>query len=82
VGIELDREAGSEEPASFGAPTALPHRLPLTYHGELLGQPVIDDGVGLDVRNGFGLELSSKAEEIAASGTRVSASLPLPREGS
>jgi two-component system NarL family sensor kinase len=41
VAIELDREAGSEKAASFGTPTTLSHRLPLTYQGELVGQLVI-----------------------------------------
>jgi hypothetical protein len=61
--------------------------------GDTLHIDVIDDGVGLNVGNAFGVELSSMreranelggeftAEKIAAGGTRVSASLPLPQEG-
>lgn len=41
VAIELDRDAGSEKAASYGTPTTLSHRLPLTYQGELVGQLVI-----------------------------------------
>jgi signal transduction histidine kinase len=41
VAIELDRDDGSENAASFGTPTTLSQRLPLTYQGELVGRLVI-----------------------------------------
>jgi signal transduction histidine kinase len=41
LAIELDRDTGSEKAASFGTPTALSHRLPLTHHGERVGQLVV-----------------------------------------
>ncbi|WP_344431043.1 ATP-binding protein [Amycolatopsis minnesotensis] len=41
VAIELDRDEGSEEAAAYGVPTALSHRLPLTFQGEPIGRLVI-----------------------------------------
>ncbi|WP_020668124.1 sensor histidine kinase [Amycolatopsis nigrescens] len=41
VAIELDRNSGTERAASYGTPTPLCHRLPLSYQGELVGQLVI-----------------------------------------
>ncbi|WP_158885243.1 histidine kinase [Amycolatopsis anabasis] len=41
VAIELDRDAGREKAASYGEPTALCHRLPLSYQGEAVGSLVI-----------------------------------------
>jgi two-component system NarL family sensor kinase len=41
VAIELDRDSGTEQAASFGRPVPQCHRLPLTYQGEEIGRLVI-----------------------------------------